>query len=339
MSSSSYLGHGAKYWADRYFELQTQTRMPDDSSSIEWRDKYLNLEKSCALYQSQIADLRTEVADLREKSPLKSGPELYEGHTAEYWYNEYTQIHQISQQSENRRDSFKEQCRECPALTDNSFSPIFDGKSAKYWYEAYCDAQNQYMNLSLEELKGNITNPVRFKGATAEEWAGYYDSMVKENAELHSQFRSLSTRLQACYDSSEVSGHDALYWSIEVDKLKAKAHKQQVHSRMQLFWVSIGAFILFWVGLISGEGYFAPHVIPDSPYIDEVKKQAASEAYSRGYDFGYDRGKNEGFLSGQDSGYDTGYKKGYNDGLNCESSSSTGWTAEKVRRMRESKPN
>ena len=45
MSSSSYLGHGAKYWADRYFELQTQTRMPDDSSSIEWRESILGLKK------------------------------------------------------------------------------------------------------------------------------------------------------------------------------------------------------------------------------------------------------------------------------------------------------
>ncbi len=43
--AGSYLGHGAKYWADRYFESQSQTRMPDDYSSIEWRDKYLNLEK------------------------------------------------------------------------------------------------------------------------------------------------------------------------------------------------------------------------------------------------------------------------------------------------------
>ena len=57
MSSSSYLGHGAKYWADHYFELQSQTQMSDDLSALEWRDKYLNLEKSCSLYQSKIADL------------------------------------------------------------------------------------------------------------------------------------------------------------------------------------------------------------------------------------------------------------------------------------------
>lgn len=45
MSSSSYLGHGAKYWAEKYFGQQTQTRIPDNSSAIEWRDKYLSLEK------------------------------------------------------------------------------------------------------------------------------------------------------------------------------------------------------------------------------------------------------------------------------------------------------
>ena len=87
--AGSYLGHGAKYWADRYFESQTQTQMPDDYSAIEWRDKYLSLEKNCALYQSTIADLRTEVADLRQKAPSEPEPELFEGHTVEYWFNEY----------------------------------------------------------------------------------------------------------------------------------------------------------------------------------------------------------------------------------------------------------
>ena len=81
MSSSSYLGHGAKYWADRYFELQTQTRMPDDSSSIEWREKCLNLEKSCSLYQAKIADLRTEVEYLRTKASSESTP--YKNHSVE----------------------------------------------------------------------------------------------------------------------------------------------------------------------------------------------------------------------------------------------------------------
>lgn len=44
--AGSYLGHGAKYWADRYFESQSQTRLPDDSADLNWREKYIALEKS-----------------------------------------------------------------------------------------------------------------------------------------------------------------------------------------------------------------------------------------------------------------------------------------------------
>lgn len=81
-----------------------------------------------------------------------------------------------------------------------------------------------------------------------------------------------------------------------------------------VFVAVLSCFIGIVIGYLAGGGYLSPDFVPDSPYIDEVKKQAASEAYSHGYDFGYDRGKNAGFLSGQDSGYDTGYKKGYSDG-------------------------
>lgn len=74
MSSSSYLGHGAKYWADRYFELQTQTRTPDDSSSIEWREKYLGLEKvahSTSL-KSQIFAPKSNTCDKKLPQSLNS---------------------------------------------------------------------------------------------------------------------------------------------------------------------------------------------------------------------------------------------------------------------------
>lgn len=63
--AGSYLGHGAKYWADRYFESQTQTHLPDDPADLSWRDKYLALEKECSSYQATLADLRTEVEYLR----------------------------------------------------------------------------------------------------------------------------------------------------------------------------------------------------------------------------------------------------------------------------------
>lgn len=80
--AGSYLGHGAKYWADRYFESQSQTRLPDDSGILEWKDKYLNLEKCCSLYQSKIADLRAEIADLHEKNISKSDDYLTEDFNA-----------------------------------------------------------------------------------------------------------------------------------------------------------------------------------------------------------------------------------------------------------------
>ena len=60
MSSSSYLGHGAKYWADKYYELQTQTRLPDDPADLSWREKYLALEKECAHYQATLSDMLIE---------------------------------------------------------------------------------------------------------------------------------------------------------------------------------------------------------------------------------------------------------------------------------------
>ena len=115
MSSSSYLGHGAKYWAGKYFEQQTQTRMPDDSGSVDWKSKYFALEKNCSLYQATIADLRTEVADLREKNPPK--PELFRGHTAEYWFNEY-KISDNQSKEKSADDSLIDECQRI--LSDNS---------------------------------------------------------------------------------------------------------------------------------------------------------------------------------------------------------------------------
>ena len=51
--SSSYLGHGAKYWADRYFEQHTQTRLPDDPADLSWREKYLALEKAIEMIKQE----------------------------------------------------------------------------------------------------------------------------------------------------------------------------------------------------------------------------------------------------------------------------------------------
>lgn len=76
--SSSYLGHGAKYWADRYFEQHTQTRLPDDPADLSWREKYLALEKECEHYQATLSEMRVEIEYLRSQQPtsIVADPEL-----------------------------------------------------------------------------------------------------------------------------------------------------------------------------------------------------------------------------------------------------------------------
>lgn len=149
MSSSSYLGHGAKYWAEKYFELQTQTRMSDDSSAIEWRDKYLNLEKSCSLYQAKIADLRTEVADLREKNPPKPEHKTFQGKTAEDWYRAYkeSEIAYSKLSVENLKSRLEE---DTPTH--------YKGSTAKEW-AAMCnsiESKNSELQRSIRSLNTHI---------------------------------------------------------------------------------------------------------------------------------------------------------------------------------------
>lgn len=149
MSSSSYLGHGAKYWAEKYFELQTQTRMLDDSSAIEWRDKYLNLEKSCSLYQAKIADLRTEVADLREKNPPKPKPEIFQGKNAEDWYRAYkeSEIAYSKLSVENSKNQLE---KDTPAHYKNF--------TAKEWAAMYdsIESKNAELQRSVRSLNTHI---------------------------------------------------------------------------------------------------------------------------------------------------------------------------------------
>ena len=273
MSSSSYLGHGAKYWADRYFELQTQTRMPDDFSNLEWRNKYLNLEKSCALYQSQIADLRTEVADLREKSPLKSGPELYEGHTAEYWFSETNKIYKFYYQAldelkekEDKYDNILDQLND---LERNLSAASYEGHDIVYWYT---NAQDN--KISLDALRLTL--------------------------------KKLNT-------NSVLDGHDINYWhqlSIAhahdlsiLQQENALFHKKSYNSHQKngtvftarVIIVSVVLLLLsFLTGLLLGEGYFAPQFVPSSPYIQQLQQSIASEkaaSYWDGYSVGLQRGR------------------------------------------------
>ncbi len=321
--AGSYLGHGAKYWADRYFESQSQTRIPDDYSSIEWRDKYLNLEKSCALYQAKIADLRTEVEDLRQKASSKPEPELFEGHTVEYWFNEYLRTDRLLKEKE---------------------------------YD--------YNQRALEEVGGSITSPVQFKGHTAEEWAGFCESEELKNANLSSQLRSASIHLAACLESTEIGGHDAVYWSGQPDK----AERILLKYKKLFFLTSVSACLLFFIGLFMGEGYFVPHFTPSSPFINKIQ-ESAQTAHMDGYSNGFKVGQRVGYKGGYKDGYNEGYNEGYskeksfntsstdysaNPFISMEdirkrrellekenessSESDSHWTAEKVRQMLESPP-
>lgn len=311
MSSSSYLGHGAKYWADRYFELQTQTRLPDDYSAIEWRDKYLNLEKSFSLYQSQIADLRTEVANLREKSFLKAEPDLYKGHTAEYWFSETQKIYkfynQILNELEQKNGKYDDLLDQLNSLENQIAAATYEGHDIVYWYN--CAERNR--------IDANALRPA----------------------------------LKKLNDNSILDGHDINYWhqlalshardiSIlkeENDSFHQKSYNYHRSKNLNVHFRSIIiAFVIlvfvFLSGLSLGEGYFAPHFIPTSPYIESIQQKAETSGYSKGYRAGNKAGFSNGYLNGKKNGYEQGYSDG-------KSSTKKHWTAEDAKNLLESGPN
>lgn len=178
--AGSYLGHGAKYWADRYFESQTQTQMPDDYSAIEWRDKYLNLEKSCALYQAKIADLRTEVEDLRQKASSEPEPELFEGHTVEYWFNEHLRTDRLLKEKESDYNQ-----RVLEEVDGSITSPVqFKGHTAEEWARFYESEEIKNTNLSSQLRSANIhlaacIDSAEIGGHDAVYWSGQTDKTEK----------------------------------------------------------------------------------------------------------------------------------------------------------------
>lgn len=108
--SSSYMGHGAKYWAELYFK--SQPRPPEDYPPSSGRSPY----------QAAIADLRTEVAYLRNKLEQHPEPEpdTYKGRTAQQWYQLYQQLKQQPEQQ---------------TLPDT-----YQGRTAQQWCDLYNDA-------------------------------------------------------------------------------------------------------------------------------------------------------------------------------------------------------
>jgi hypothetical protein len=88
-SSSSFNGHGAKYWYEQYIALQKQACLlsppHDGHDAAYWHTRYADSRKAYdqnyALYQAKISDLRTEVEDLRAKLAQQPGTAvLYKGY-------------------------------------------------------------------------------------------------------------------------------------------------------------------------------------------------------------------------------------------------------------------
>lgn len=67
------------------------------------------------------------------------------------------------------------------------------------------------------------------------------------------------------------------------------------------------------IGYLVGGGYLSPSLVPDSPYIQQLK-QSEIDAASKNYNKGYRDGRDDGYTAGKEFGYQEGYHKGYNDG-------------------------
>ena len=67
------------------------------------------------------------------------------------------------------------------------------------------------------------------------------------------------------------------------------------------------------IGYLAGGGYLSEDLVPNSPYIQKLKK-AESDASSKGYKKGYHDGRNDGYVAGKSYGYNKGYEEGYSDG-------------------------
>lgn len=114
----------------------------------------------------------------------------------------------------------------------------------------------------------------------------------------------------------------------QLQKNSAASSKTVIHfsvSKKALLVIVFIAVLAFGVlvGILLGEGYFAPNFTPSSPYIDSLKdsvEDARSEGYQKGYFAGKDVGKQswyaDGYNAGLSDGYGAGYSGGYEDGYN-----------------------
>ena len=178
--SSSYLGHGAKYWADRYFEQHTQTRLPDDPADLSWREKYLALEKECEHYQATLSEMRVEIEYLRSQQPtsIVADPDLQR--KAEKWKLGYTRLAAALKEKEKQYDalSAEKQRLECH-LQERE---LYRGKTAEQWAELYFSEQRNYQKAT------------------------------SDLQESDSEIQTLNGTIANYHKFNEVDGHDATYW-------------------------------------------------------------------------------------------------------------------------------
>lgn len=212
--AGSYLGHGAKYWADRYFESQSQTRLPDDSADLNWREKYIALEKECSAYQGTLSDMRVEIENLRSRHPAVAIPDLELQHEAQKWRNAYWKLYDTLKKKEIQYDALS---------------------AEKYRIE-------RQLQLSIKES-------LPYQGKTAEQWAQLYLSEQRSHQDAtvtlekkNSEIQSLNSIIVDYQKANDIDGHDAIYWHHKFTSLQ----KDFLSHRLLL------VFIIFFFSFSSG---------------------------------------------------------------------------------------
>lgn len=204
--AGSYLGHGAKYWADRYFESQTQTHLPDDPADLSWRDKYLALEKECSSYQATLADLRTEVEYLRTQRPVKYEPDLMSEQEAEKWESAYRRLYATLREKESQFNALSE---------EKHRKDLYQGKTAEQWANLYFSEQSHTQSLQAASKKKD------------------------------SDIQALNTAIIDYKKFSEIDGHDSIYWHSKYFSLRKDSFNRRMFLMFVVFFFSFSAGATF----------------------------------------------------------------------------------------------
>jgi hypothetical protein len=180
-SSSSFNGHGAKYWYEQYIALQKQACLlsppHDGHDAAYWHTRYADSRKAYdqnyALYQAKISDLRTEVEDLRAKLAQQPGTAvLYKGYDAEYWWNMYQvakddasyfkedaakNYQRYTQGKETPQDS---EAPSAPSSLPSKNLALVEGHDAVYWHDQYIESnwRSDVANRACDDLTAHSSD-------------------------------------------------------------------------------------------------------------------------------------------------------------------------------------